>query len=38
MAKKGMSRPMPPEVQGKGDKNKKNKNNDAKNVPLAGKK
>ncbi len=37
MAKKGMSRPMPPEVQGKGDKNKKMKRNDAKNVPVVGK-
>jgi hypothetical protein len=37
MAKKGMSRPEPPEVQGKGDKNKKMRNNDAKNVPIVNK-
>ncbi len=37
MAKKGMSRPLPPEVQGKGDKNKKMKKNEAKTVPVVGK-
>jgi hypothetical protein len=33
MAKKGMSRPLPPEVQPKGDKNKKMRDNDAETVP-----
>ena len=33
MAKKGMSRPTPPEVQPKGDNNKKMKKNDANLVP-----
>lgn len=37
MAKKGMSRPTPPEVQPKGDNNKKMKDNDAKRVPEVGK-
>jgi hypothetical protein len=37
MAKKGMSRPTPPEVQPKGDNNKKMKSNDAKRVPEVGK-
>ncbi|MGK0465240.1 MAG: hypothetical protein ACJAX4_000512 [Clostridium sp.] len=37
MAKKGMSRPTPPQVQPKGDNNKKMKNKDAKRVPEVGK-
>ena len=37
MAKKGMSRPTAPEVQPKGDKNKKMKQGDAKRVPEIGK-
>lgn len=37
MAKKGMSRPTAPEVQPKGDNNKKMKDNDAKRVPQVGK-
>jgi len=37
MPKKGMSRPTPPQVQPKGDNNKKMKNNDAKRVPEVGK-
>ena len=37
MAKKGMSRPESPQVQPKGDKNKKMKNNDGKRVPEIGK-
>jgi hypothetical protein len=37
MAKKGMSRPLPPQVQPKGDNNKKMKNKDVKPVPEIGK-
>ena len=37
MAKKGMSRPTPPEVQPKGDNNKKVKKNEARPVPEVGK-
>lgn len=37
MPKKGMSRPEAPQVQAKGDKNKKMKSNDAKRVPEVGK-
>ena len=33
MAKKGMSRPTPPEVQPKGDNNKKMKKDDERTVP-----
>ena len=36
MAKKGMSRPTPPEVESKGDNNKKKKN-EVKSVPEVGK-
>ena len=37
MAKQGMSRPTAPQVQAKGDNNKKMKGNDAKRVPEVGK-
>jgi hypothetical protein len=37
MAKQGMSRPTPPQVQPKGDNKKKKKDNDAKRVPEVGK-
>lgn len=37
MPKKGMSRPTSPQVQAKGDNNKKMKKNEAKRVPEVGK-